>query len=125
MSEQMAMDWGLLERLCGDQLAFMRHLIALYVEDTRRDQSELEAAHARGEREAAERVAHRMRGAAKTIGAQRVALACQQLQLALHGEDGERRARALAQLARELEAALSLLPARLQILDQSPQGQSR
>ena len=114
-SEQMAMDWGLLERLCGDQRDFMRHLIALYIEDTRRDQSELEGAHARSDLDAMERIAHRMRGAARTIGAQRVAVSCQQLQNALNAhEDG---ARELSQVGCELTALFALLGTRLQVLD--------
>ncbi|HTU60561.1 MAG TPA: Hpt domain-containing protein [Polyangiales bacterium] len=117
MSEQMAMDWGLLERLCGDQHDFMRHLIALYIEDTRRDQSELEGAYARGELEAVERIAHRMRGAAKTIGAERVALSCHQLQFALKGNEHGHGARELTLLGRELEALFALLAGHMDTLD--------
>lgn len=107
------MDWGLLERLCGDQPGFMQHLITLYIEDAQKDQDELTLAHAGGDLNQIERVAHRMCGAAKTMGALRIVLGCQSLHTAASAGDSARVGSEIAQIARELSSLFALLRARL------------
>jgi HPt (histidine-containing phosphotransfer) domain-containing protein len=62
-------DWAVLGRVCGDDDALLRRLLDAFLADGEKDDADLARAVAAGDMQEVSRVAHRIYGAARTVGA--------------------------------------------------------
>jgi HPt (histidine-containing phosphotransfer) domain-containing protein len=62
-------DWAVLGSVCGDDDALLRRLLDAFLADGEKDDADLARAVAAGDMQEVSRVAHRIYGAARTVGA--------------------------------------------------------
>lgn len=98
-----SIDWEVLSRIVGRDPALRRRLLRLFIEDTESDLLAIKAAVQAGDHETARLLAHRVSGAAKTIGATPLAKAGSALERVQTYPDKV----ALTHSLIELEAAVS------------------
>lgn len=62
-------DWAVLGSICGDDEALLHRLLDAFLIDGEKDEADLASAMAAGDMQEISRVAHRIYGAARTVGA--------------------------------------------------------
>ena len=95
----------MLHALTGGSEADLRALLDDYLASTREDLAGLDAARAAGDLPALTRQAHKLKGAARTVGALELADAAERLEAVARAEDG----RALPSLAADVATAIERL----------------
>jgi HPt (histidine-containing phosphotransfer) domain-containing protein len=82
-------DRSVLAEMCGGDDAFERRILGNFRQTTRADAARLSGAIASGDLAAVTRVAHSIKGAARTIGAQDLAAVCERIESAARAADAD------------------------------------
>ena len=87
--DQSPVDRAVLAEMCGGDDAFERRILGNFRQTTRADAARLKDAIATGDLVAITRVAHSIKGASRTIGAQDLAAVCERIENAGRAGDAD------------------------------------
>ncbi|MDR9749996.1 transporter substrate-binding domain-containing protein [Pseudomonas sp. SZMC_28357] len=86
-SASTAIDLSNLRQLAGSDVALIEHLLADLASSNQEDLERLHVLQARGDRAGLRALAHRIKGGARIVRAQRLVQACEQVEQACHADD--------------------------------------
>lgn len=111
-----AVNWEVLGSICGDDEALLRRLLDAFLVDGEQDEEDLARAVAAGDMQEVSRVAHRIYGAARTVGAVELAEISYALDAAgLAGQTGR-----VAELGPRVREHFAIVTAAIRARQQAP-----
>lgn len=100
-------DW--LTRMCSTKPDFLRRLFEVFLTEEPRRVDALEAATTKGDMEMVRYLAHSLKGAAATLGMERVRDACRELEMAAKAGENAGFAPCLARIRAEMDAVYAVI----------------
>jgi HPt (histidine-containing phosphotransfer) domain-containing protein len=105
-------DWAVLGSICGDDEALLLRLLDAFLDDGQKDETDLARAIAAGNLSEISRVAHRIYGAARTVGARELAVVSQALDAAALAGNASRVAELAPRVSEHFAAVTAAIRAR-------------